>query len=111
MFGALKIDTVVMRGVNDDELMALIEFGRRVNAEVRFIEYMDVGGATRWTPDAVVSRAEILARLGAAFGAIDAIVENTSAPGGSLPACRRHGLRDHLVDDASRSAAPATAPA
>ena len=39
-------------GVNDDELVDLIEYGDRVNAEVRFIEYMDVGGATRWTPDA-----------------------------------------------------------
>ena len=48
---ALKIDTVVMRGVNDDELVRCIDYGRRVNAEVRFIEYMDVGGATRWSPD------------------------------------------------------------
>ncbi len=47
-FESLKIDTVVLRGVNDDELVELIEFGRQVGAEVRFIEYMDVGGATRW---------------------------------------------------------------
>jgi cyclic pyranopterin phosphate synthase len=45
----LKIDTVVIRGVNDDEMVDLIEYGRRVNGEVRFIEYMDVGGATRST--------------------------------------------------------------
>src|SRR5262249_52173988 len=37
-----KIDTVVLKGTNDDELVDLIEFGRRVPAEVRFIEYMDV---------------------------------------------------------------------
>ena len=49
-FGALKIDTVAIRGTNDDELVELLEFGRTVNAEVRFIEYMDVGGATRWSP-------------------------------------------------------------
>ena len=48
-FAALKLDTVVIRGVNDDELVALLEYGRRMGAEVRFIEYMDVGGATRWT--------------------------------------------------------------
>ena len=35
-----------LRSLNDDELVPLIEYGRTVNAEVRFIEYMDVGGAT-----------------------------------------------------------------
>src|SRR5882762_5682371 len=44
-FGKLKLDTVVLRGVNDDELADLIEYGRLAEAEVRFIEYMDVGGA------------------------------------------------------------------
>src|SRR5206468_4040738 len=53
VFGRLKIDTVVIRGVNDDELVPLVEYGRAVNAEVRFIEYMDVGGASRWAPGRV----------------------------------------------------------
>jgi len=39
-FTGLKIDTVVMRGVNEDELVELLEYGKRVGAEVRFIEYM-----------------------------------------------------------------------
>src|SRR4029077_3278552 len=47
VFGALKIDTVVIRDVNDDELVHIIEYGKTVSGEVRFIEYMDVGGATR----------------------------------------------------------------
>lgn len=47
-FTDTKIDTTVMRGANHDELADLIEFARTVNAEVRFIEYMDVGGATHW---------------------------------------------------------------
>ncbi|MGB0955961.1 MAG: translational GTPase TypA, partial [Panacagrimonas sp.] len=34
--------------INDDELVELLEFGRERGLEVRFIEYMDVGGATRW---------------------------------------------------------------
>ena len=59
----LKINTVVMRGYNDDELTDLIDFARDRGAEVRFIEYMDVGGATRWTMDLVVSSREILSRL------------------------------------------------
>jgi cyclic pyranopterin phosphate synthase len=70
VFGRLKIDTVVIRGVNDDELAPLIEYGRTVNAEVRFIEYMDVGGASRWSPDRVVSRREMLDSLARYYGPI-----------------------------------------
>jgi cyclic pyranopterin phosphate synthase len=69
-----------MRGVNDDELTDLLEFGKRVGAEVRFIEYMDVGGATQWTPAAVVSRREILDALEAAYGGIVPVDEESSAP-------------------------------
>jgi cyclic pyranopterin phosphate synthase len=83
-YGQLKIDTVVIRGVNDDELVDLIEFGRSVNAEVRFIEYMDVGGASRWSPGRVVSRRDMLAALERHYGVIAPIDE----PGSSAPAER-----------------------
>lgn len=76
----LKLDTVVMRGVNDDELADLIEYGRSVEAEVRFIEYMDVGGATDWSLDKVFTRVEMLERLGRRYGAIAPLNENSSAP-------------------------------
>jgi cyclic pyranopterin phosphate synthase len=79
-FTDTKLDTVVMRGVNDDELADLIEFGRTVPAEVRFIEYMDVGGATRWSPAQVVSRREIIERLEKRYGTIEAVVEESTAP-------------------------------
>jgi GTP 3',8-cyclase len=72
-FERLKINTVVVRGFNDDELADLIEFARARDAEVRFIEYMDVGGATRWSLDRVVSQREILDRLGHRHGSISAI--------------------------------------
>jgi len=71
---------VVMRGVNDDELADLIEYGRTVPAEVRFIEYMDVGGATRWSIDKVVSRAEMLKILERRYGRIEPVVEESTAP-------------------------------
>ena len=64
----LKLNTVVMRGVNDDELGDLLRFAGGVGAEVRFIEYMDVGGATGWRPELVVSRNEMLERIGARLG-------------------------------------------
>jgi GTP 3',8-cyclase len=70
-FERIKLNTVVIRGYNDDELPALIEFARGEGAEVRFIEYMDVGGATRWTRDQVVSQAEMLEILGRRYGAIE----------------------------------------
>ena len=79
-FSGTKLDTVVMRGVNDDELTDLIEFGRTVPAEVRFIEYMDVGGATRWSLEKVVSRAEMLAILERRYGRIAPVVEESTAP-------------------------------
>ncbi len=79
-FRPLKIDTVVMRGVNDDELADLIEFGKPRGAEVRFIEYMDVGGATRWSPEMVVSRAEMLEQLARRYGPIEPLREESSAP-------------------------------
>jgi cyclic pyranopterin phosphate synthase len=80
VFGGLKIDTVVMRGVNDDELVDLIEYGKAAKAEVRFIEYMDVGGASRWSPERVVSRREILAALTAHYGRIEPAGEPSAAP-------------------------------
>jgi cyclic pyranopterin phosphate synthase len=79
-FDSLKIDTVVMRGTNDDELIELLEFGRRAGAEVRFIEYMDVGGATRWSPEAVLSQDEILQTVAAHYGAVQAAGGRGSAP-------------------------------
>ena len=44
----------MIRGINDDEILDLLNFGRGNGAEVRFIEYMDVGGATQWSADKVV---------------------------------------------------------
>ncbi|HKA37535.1 MAG TPA: GTP 3',8-cyclase MoaA [Thermoanaerobaculia bacterium] len=79
-FDAVKLDSVVIRGVNDDELVALLDYGRLVGAEVRFIEYMDVGGATRWTRDKVVSRAEMLGTLARHYGPIRPVLEKSSAP-------------------------------
>jgi cyclic pyranopterin phosphate synthase len=79
-FAPVKIDSVVIRGVNDDELVVLLEFGRRFGAEVRFIEYMDVGGATHWSRERVVSRSEILGTLARRYGPIAPVVEDRSAP-------------------------------
>jgi GTP 3',8-cyclase len=80
LFPGLKIDTVIIRGVNDDEMIAMLAFGRTYGAEVRFIEYMDVGGATHWTREQVVSRREMLEVLAAHYGPPVPIDEQSSAP-------------------------------
>jgi cyclic pyranopterin phosphate synthase len=81
VFGRLKIDTVVIRGVNDDELIPLIEYARSVNGEIRFIEYMDVGGASHWSLDRVVSGRQMLDVLARHYGKIVPIHEaGSSAP-------------------------------
>jgi GTP 3',8-cyclase len=79
-FSGTKIDAVIIRGVNEDELSDLIEFGRANNAEVRFIEYMDVPGATQWSMENIVSRAEMLAGLERRYGRITAVASDSSAP-------------------------------
>jgi cyclic pyranopterin phosphate synthase len=76
----LKLDAVIMRGTNEDELGDLIEYGKTVSAEVRFIEYMDVGGATHWSAERVYSRAAMLADLTRRYGPIETLREETSAP-------------------------------
>jgi len=79
-FTGTKLNTVVIRGFNDDELVDLLEFGRREGAEVRFIEYMDVGGATRWSCSDVVARREMLERLRAHYGGVEPIPAAGPAP-------------------------------
>jgi cyclic pyranopterin phosphate synthase len=78
--GPIKLNVVVIRGHNQDELADLIEFGRAQDAEVRFIEYMDVGGATEWSMDQVVSRREILETLARRYGPVEPLREPGSAP-------------------------------
>jgi cyclic pyranopterin phosphate synthase len=76
----LKIDTVVIRDYNSDELVDLIEFGRTVSAEIRFIEYMDVGGATHWSKEKVFSRAEILQEISSHYGSYEEVGKTDVAP-------------------------------
>ncbi len=76
----VKLNSVVIRGYNDDELIALLEFAQAQEAEVRFIEYMDVGGATGWSLQQVVSQREILDRLEQRYGKIEPVGEDGAAP-------------------------------
>ena len=79
-FRRIKIDTVILRGHNEDELAGILEFGKQVSAEIRFIEYMDVGGATQWSMDKVFTRAEVLDHLSRRYGRVEPVYEDSSAP-------------------------------
>ncbi len=64
-FARLKINCVVMRGVNDDGLLDLVARFRGTGHVLRFIEYMDVGTVNGWRGDRVVPGAELARRIGA----------------------------------------------
>ncbi len=84
-FAGIKLNSVVIRGYNDDELVDLLEYARAHDCEPRFIEYMDVGGATGWSAGDVVSQREILELLAAHYGAIVPVTDRASS---SAPADR-----------------------
>ena len=101
LFDALKIDTRRSCAASTTtRLVPLVEYARARRAEVRFIEYMDVGGATHWSPDKVVSGAEILAAARGALRRARADRRDGLGAGRSLPAARRHACRRHRLDDA-----------
>jgi cyclic pyranopterin phosphate synthase len=63
----VKVNVVVVRGVNDDEIVDLARFGRERGVTVRFIEFMPLDGGDAWHNDQVVTQAEIVERLEAVF--------------------------------------------
>ncbi|MFM8525515.1 MAG: GTP 3',8-cyclase MoaA [Cyanobacteriota bacterium] len=63
--GALKLNAVIQRGANDDQVLPLAALARERGLELRLIEYMDVGNRNGWTPDAVISAAELVTAIGA----------------------------------------------
>lgn len=64
-FGPLKINCVVLRGVNEDQVLPLVERFRGSGHVLRFIEYMDAGSCNGWSRAQVVESAELRARIAA----------------------------------------------
>ena len=62
-FENVKINAVVERGVNDDEIVTLADFGRAKGVEVRFIEFMPLDAEGHWMNEKVVGQDEIVSRL------------------------------------------------
>lgn len=63
--GALKLNAVIARGRNEDQLLPLAELARKRGIELRLIEFMDVGNRNGWQPDLVLPAAEMVRRIGA----------------------------------------------
>jgi cyclic pyranopterin phosphate synthase len=66
-FDPVKINTVVERGVNSDEIVDLARFGRDSGVEVRFIEFMPLDASDEWQRGKVVSQDEVVAAVGAVW--------------------------------------------
>ena len=76
----IKINAVIERGVNDDDIINLVEFSRENGFAIRFIEYMDVGNSNNWTSEKLVSKKEILEIIQSQFPLREVGREQGSAP-------------------------------
>ena len=66
-FDKVKVNTVVERGTNDDEILALATYGRDLGVEVRFIEFMPLDATNEWERQKVVTQNEIVALIGEVY--------------------------------------------
>jgi cyclic pyranopterin phosphate synthase len=76
----IKLNAVIERGVNDDDIIPLVEFCREHGFAIRFIEYMDVGNANNWTSAKLVSKKEIIEKISARFPLREVGRDQGSAP-------------------------------
>jgi cyclic pyranopterin phosphate synthase len=86
--GPVKINCVLLRGFNDDQVEAFGHFARRENLIVRFIEFMPLGEDRLWTPDMVVPLREIVTRLSAILPLV------ALSPNAASETARRYGFAD-----------------
>ena len=76
----IKINAVIERGLNDDDVIPLVEFAREHGFSMRFIEYMDVGNANNWISEKIVSKKEVLATINARYPLREVGRDNGTAP-------------------------------
>jgi cyclic pyranopterin phosphate synthase len=76
----IKINAVIERGLNEGDVIPLVEFARKHGFSMRFIEYMDVGNANNWISGKIVSKKEILERVNARYPLREVGRDNGTAP-------------------------------
>src|SRR5215211_1212740 len=92
----VKVNCVVIRGVNDDEIVDLARYGRAKGVGLRFIEFMPLDAEGTWSMDQVVPAREILDRIDAAFP-LERESDAPAANDGTEPATR-YRYRDGAGD-------------
>lgn len=76
----VKINAVVIRGWNDDEVVDFARFARDTGYTVRFIEFMPLDGTGIWTPDLVFSKREMIQRINKNVKELVPLNNNNSEP-------------------------------
>lgn len=76
----IKLNAVIERGVNDDDILPLVEFSRANGFAMRFIEYMDVGNSNNWTSAKLFSKKEIIENIAARYPLQEIGRDRGSAP-------------------------------
>jgi GTP 3',8-cyclase len=76
----IKINAVIERGLNETDVIPLVEFAREHGFSMRFIEYMDVGNANNWISAKIVSKKEILEKINARYPLIEVGRDHGTAP-------------------------------
>jgi len=76
----IKINSVIERGINDDDILQMVEFSRQNGFWIRFIEYMDVGNSNSWVSERMVSKKEILEKIHSRYPLEEAGRKDMSAP-------------------------------
>ena len=96
----VKVNCVVMRGVNDDEVVDLAAFGRAKGVGMRFIEFMPLDADEAWSRDKVVPGAEILERIDAVFPleSTPSVEVDVETPSGHIEPAARYRYRDGVGD-------------
>ncbi len=79
-FNPVKVNVVVMRGVNDDELLDFAALTLNSPLHIRFIEYMPIGASSTWSGDEVVTGAQIMERISADLGELVPVVTESGGP-------------------------------
>jgi cyclic pyranopterin phosphate synthase len=83
----LKVNTVVIRGVNDDEVLDFVRFAEKEGVEIRFIELMPTSGLSpeckelgSWRPALFVKSEEVRTRIAEAFGPLEPVPDSDGVP-------------------------------
>ncbi len=77
-FGSVKTNTVVIKGVNDDEIKDIVELMKKYKSEVRFIEYMDVGESNDWNYNKVIPSKDLIEMLSMEYDLEERLTEASS---------------------------------